>query len=410
MCRLCDHLGVSEIPSVEELRRVGVQAGLDDLGFTTAEPLVEARLAIEERKQAGLHGGMWFTYGRPDRSTDPGRILPGARSIVVGARRYHRRDDPSPEANQARVARYVYRREYEHLARALEAVAGEIRRRGWRAEVVLDDNRLVDRAVAYRAGMGWLAKNTNLISERLGSWLVLGSVVTDCPLDTEAELRPDGCGPCNRCRTACPTGALDTAGVLDARRCLAWLVQAGGTFPVQFREALGDRLYGCDICQDVCPVNTRTMSPDERAETGVGGGGRRAVTGGTERATVGEIEGGSPHPDVLALLAMSDEELMESFGHWYIPRRRPEYLRRNALVVLGNIGDPSDPATESILIECLNHETAVVRAHAVWAVRRLGLDHLFPRCAMDPTAELDPEVRAEFESEVRPRIGQDGRP
>ncbi|HEC09641.1 MAG TPA: hypothetical protein ENI86_08750, partial [Acidimicrobiales bacterium] len=102
--------------------------------------------------------------------------------------------------------------------------------------------------------------------------------------------------------------------------------------------------------------------------------------------------------------------LMESFGHWYIPRRRPEYLRRNALVVLGNIGDPSDPATESILIECLNHETAVVRAHAVWAVRRLGLDHLFPRCAMDPTAELDPEVRAEFESEVRPRIGQDGRP
>ncbi len=397
-----------EIPSVEELRRAGLAAGLHDLGVTTADPLVEARRAIEERKAAGLHGGMWFTYGRPERSTDPGRILSGARSILVGVRRYHREGDPRPEANQGRVARYVYRREYEHLSRALEEVAVVLRDRGWRAEVVLDDNRLVDRAAAYRAGLGWLAKNTNLISERLGSWLVLGSVVTDCPLEAAAGVRPDGCGPCNRCRTACPTDALSTAGVLDARRCLAWLVQAPGTFPLRYREALGDRLYGCDICQEVCPVNLRTAAPgSDDAPTGASPShGGWSDTGGTE----GSETGISPHPDVVALLEMDDDTLLSQFGHWYIPRRRPEYLRRNALIVLGNIGDPADPATEAVLAGCLGHESAVVRAHAVWAVRRLGLDHLFPLCGLDPSDEADPDVRAEFESDVRPRIGQDGRP
>ncbi len=403
---------MSEIPSPVELRRIAIGAGLDDVGVTTADPLVEARMAIEERKAAGLHGGMWFTYGRPERSTDPGRIMSGARSIVVGARRYHRAGDPSPEATQARVARYVYRREYDHLARALEVVADELRRRGWNAEVVLDDNRLVDRAVAHRAGLGWLAKNTNLISARLGSWLVLGSVVTDCPLEPGPDTSPDGCGSCNRCRVACPTGALDTAGVLDARKCLAWLVQASGTFPLEFRESLGDRLYGCDVCQEVCPVNVRTMDPGPPGQPsrGPGGDGVDTPVGWSGAATVGSEAHQSPHPEVIDLLEMSDEELMGRFGHWYIPRRRPEYLRRNALVVLGNIGDPTDPATEAVLVRCLGHEATVVRAHAVWAVRRLGLDHLFAVCGLDPSGDLEPEIRAEFESEVSSRMGQDGRP
>jgi epoxyqueuosine reductase len=182
---------------------------------------------------------------------------------------------------------------------------------------------------------------------------------------------PDGCGACTACQPACPTGALDEAGVLDARRCLAWLLEAPGTFPEEFRAALGDRIYGCDDCQEACPPNRveirRRPSPaaDQHDEAWV---------------------------DVLALLEADDEMLLARFGRWYVPRRRPEYLRRNALVVLGNIGDGRDARTEAVLRAALTHEAAVVRAHAVWAARRLGRHDLLSLVA----GEADPEVAAEL--------------
>ena len=144
--------------------------------------------------------------------------------------------------------------------------------------MVADDNALVDREAAYRAGLGWYGKNANLLLPGEGSWFVLGSVVTDAPAAPPSRPRrcADGCGTCTRCLDGCPTGAIVAPGVVDARRCLAWLLQVEGAFPREHRVALGDRLYGCDDCQEVCPPNRRRRPQRcRRATRRAGAGGRR---------------------------------------------------------------------------------------------------------------------------------------
>ena len=328
----------------------GRRAGLAAVGVAPVEVFESTRRILGERKAQGHHGGMQFTYRNPERSTDPGRILPGAASLVVGALNYSRPAARRPGTGRpmARVARYASGEIYGELRSALGAVARVLVEAGHRAIVVADDNALVDREAARRAGLGYYGKNSNLLLANSGSWFVLGSVVTDAALPVAAERVPDGCGPCRRCLDGCPTGAIIAPGVVDARRCLAWLLQATGDFPVEFREALGDRLYGCDDCQEVCPPNR--MSP-EVAEAG-------------EQASV----------DVLDLLAAGDEELMERHGRWYIPDRDPRYLRRNALVVLGNVADGGDPEVVEALRRYRGHPDRMLAGHAAWAARRLGLE------------------------------------
>lgn len=336
-----------------ELRSVAVAAGADAVSVTSAQPLVEARAAIEERKARGLHGGMHFTYGRPDRSCDPGRILPEARSIVVALRRYDG-GEVDLAAGHAAVGRYVVRDEYGQLASALEAMSEVLERRGAASVVVMDDNRLVDRAVAVRAGLGWLGRNTMLLHPELGSWTVIGAVVTDAHLDPVDQPHTDGCGDCHRCQVECPTGALDESGVLDATLCLGWLLQATGRFPVEHRVALGHRLYGCDDCQEVCPVN------DVMHEVPV------AIEAAPRSGPV----------DVVALLEAGDDELMDRYGHWYIPRRRPEYLRRNALIVLANITSEPGERVRSVVSNALASDSSIVRGQALWTAVRLGFSEL----------------------------------
>lgn len=332
-----------------EVLAAGRRAGLAAVGVAPVEVFESTRRILHRRKAQGHHGGMQFTYRNPERSTDPGRILPGAAALVVGALNYARAaPEPVPGRPTARVARYAGDDLYGALRSALGAAAQVLADHGHRAVVVADDNALVDREAARRAGLGYYGKNSNLLLENSGSWVVLGSVVTDAPLPPTGEQVPDGCGPCRRCLDGCPTGAIVAPGVVDARRCLAWLVQATGDFPSEFREALGDRLYGCDDCQEVCPPNRRMA---EAAEPG-------------EQASV----------DVLDLLSAGDEELMARHGRWYIPAREPRYLRRNALVVLGNIGDGRDPEVVGTLRRYQRHADAMLARHAAWAAGRLGLE------------------------------------
>jgi len=338
-----------------ELFQSGRGAGLDGVGVAPAEPFLATRQVLEQRKEAGLHAGMHFTYGDPARSTDPGRSIDGARSLVVGARSYRRGDPDPPAAPAARVARYSWQDEYVPLRRALAVMAERLVAEGWRAVVLADDNALVDREAAYRAGLGWYGKNTNLLLPGRGSWFVLGSVVTDAPLAATQAPLEDGCGTCERCLPACPTGALVAPGVLDARRCLAWLLQAPGSFPVEYREALGGRIYGCDDCQEACPPNRvndiRHVPPPPRCE---------------DEAWV----------DLVAVLDASDTELLDRFARWYVPRRQARYLRRNALVALGNVADGADPEVARVLGACLTDADPLVREHAAWAAGRLGRDDL----------------------------------
>jgi epoxyqueuosine reductase len=398
-----------------DLCQLGRQAGLDAVGVCDASPFHEALAALNAGRQHGWDAGMQFTYRNPERSTDPQRALPGAKSMVVGARRYDR--NATADADDARprgfVGRYAWEDHYRHLRDGLGQVADHLRSRGWRATVLVDDNALVDRAAAVRAGLGWYGKNTNVLIPGAGSWFVLGSVVTDAPLPggsyesgsgfernsarihaqnpnprpnavqpevgspPAATLTPgpieDGCGTCRRCIDACPTGALthDEAGHLDAGKCLAWLVQAPGIFPSEYRVALHDRMYGCDDCQEACPVNRLASRKDPPPAA-------------------------DPHAqvtvDVLDILNTSTAELLERFGRWYIAKRDPAYLRRNALIVLGNIGDPDDPEIRTAIDRATTHREPIIRAHAVWAAARLGYHDLIP------TSDSDPRVQHEIDA------------
>lgn len=366
------------------LRSVGTAAGLDAFGVTSAEPFDDVRAVLEQRAAQGLAAGMQFTYRNPARSTDPRRALAGARSLVVGALRYERDEGPSAVPHDAvpddsapgdsryevpaRVARSARADHYAALRAGLTAISRELRDRGWRTVVLADDNALVDRAAAWRAGIGWYGKNTNILIPRAGSWFVLGSVLTDAELTPDRPVE-DGCGSCRRCLPACPTGALVAPGVLDARRCLAWLAQAPGVFPLEYRIALGDRLYGCDDCQEVCPVNrlhSRRRPPPEPSADSV--------------AAV----------DALELLRSDDDTLLSRHGRWYLANREVRWLRRNALLVLGNTADPGQPAVVDALRAALADPDPAVRGPAVWAAARLGLAWLLP------TADPDPGVQAEL--------------
>jgi len=244
------------------------------------------------------------------------------------------------------VARYAVADHYGDLRRALAAMADHLSAAGWSTRILADDNALVDRAAAHRAGIGWFGKNANLLVPGHGSWVVLGAVLTNAELRTAGGPQPDGCGSCRRCLDGCPTGAIVAPGVVDARRCLAWLVQAPGSIPDSYRIPLGDRIYGCDDCQEVCPPS------------------RRAPVSGETVPGQGV--------DLIGLLDSGDDELLERHGRWYIADRNPAVLRRNALVALGNVGRPDDPEVARVVRWHLAHPDAMVRSHAVWAARRLG--------------------------------------
>ena len=347
----------------EDLRAVGLAAGLVAVGVTDVEPFLETRSVLEDRREKGLNATMQFTYRNPTRSTEPAALLPGAASLIVGAWPYPGGDTSSPGVGlgvqegaagsgtsmrpTGRVARYATEGHYADLRAALGAIAAEIESAGHRTRIVADDNALVDRAAAHRAGIGWFGRNANILVPDHGSWVLLGAVVTDLPLG-RSEPVGDGCGSCRRCIDGCPTGAIIAPGVVDARRCLAWIVQAAGPIPVEFREALEDRIYGCDDCQEVCPPSRRSPAAGEA----VGVGGR---------------------VDLLELLAASDEELIERHGRWYIAHRDVRHLRRNALIALGNAAAPDDHEARSLLHEFAEGDDDLLAEHARWAQSRLDV-------------------------------------
>ena len=282
----------------------------------------------------------------------------------------------SEPAGSARVARYAWRDNYGELKRALGAIADELKSVGHRAVVVADDNALVDREAAYLAGLGWYGKNANLLLVGAGSWFVLGGVVTDAVLPTSTPVA-DGCGSCRRCIDGCPTGAIIEPGVVDAARCIAWIIQKPGIIDRDLREAIGDRIYGCDDCQEVCPPSMRSARGSVEA--------------------VADVASPEAFVDPVEILAMGDNDINARFARWYIHEREARWVRRNALVVLGNTAGRNDGAARNALARCVADSDPVIRAHAVWAAARIGHHDLVP------ADDSDDVVRAELRRLPAPR-------
>ena len=351
------------LPSWDELVAIGREHGIAHLGVAPAAVMERARGALHERKAAGLHAGMQFTYRDPDRATDATRVVAGARSIVVAARSYLADEEPErPSGVQARVARYAWVDHYAPLRAGLRAIARRLKRSDERAVVLADENAMVDREAAVLAGLGWSGKNANVLLPGVGSWFVLGTVVTTADLAATGPPVADGCGSCRRCLDGCPTGAIVAPHVVDANRCLAWSLQRPGTFPLDQREVLGDRFYGCDDCQEVCPPTVRL-------------GHREVVPLRSDPAAEGDVEA---WVDVVAVLESDDAALVERYGRWYLADRDPRWWRRNALVVLGNVADPDDERARSVVERYRAGADPLLAEHADWAARRLDARRTAP--------------------------------
>jgi epoxyqueuosine reductase len=213
--------------------------------------------------------------------------------------------------------------------------------------VLVDANQHVDREGAARSGIGFYGKNTMLITRRFGSWVVLGTLVTDVEIDPTPRLELD-CGSCRLCIDACPTGALDEPGTLDSTKCLSYWTQAPAPVPADYRARLADQVYGCDICQDVCPWNRGVEKRRENAAP----------------STHAE-----PFVSLVEWLETEDEQLAQRYARLYFPRNEGRWLKRNALVALGNTGTEQDRAT---LAPYLDHEDEMLREHAEWADNQIA--------------------------------------
>lgn len=333
------------------------------IGFATADPFPEVAGDLLDRRKRGLAGRLGFTFNDPVVATTPRVSFPWAQSLVVGAFPYQpaRARDPSP--GTGRVSAAARSPGYEPLRRALSRVETAIVEAGHRAEVLVDDNRLVDRAAGIRAGIGWWGKNTMILAPRIGPWFLLGSVITDAEFDPDPPMSRD-CGSCSACIPACPTGALIAPGILDASRCLAAWAQTPGLIPVEFRVAMGDRIYGCDDCIEACPPGSRVEASPEGIRFPLG-----------------------------SVLAVSDQTLLDWFGHWFIPDRNPRIVRRNALIAAGN---SRLEGMVAVVARYAGHPDWLLRAHAVWALGQLGGPLADSVIADRRVVETDPRVRSEL--------------
>jgi epoxyqueuosine reductase len=322
-----------------DLLRWGDELGLDAVGVAAAEPYVETERHIRDRRARGLFADMRFTMARPEESCHPESLLPGARTVVSAALCYYAGEPQRPEG-YGRLPRYTWFDAYAELREKLDALG---RRLGGGYRVLVDANQHVDREAAARSGVGFYGKNTLLITRRHGSWVVLGTLVTDVELQATPPLDLD-CGSCRLCIDACPTRALDEAGTLDATRCLSYWTQAARPIPEDYRGPLGAQVYGCDICQDVCPWNR-----------------------GIEKRRGGE-EAAEAHVSLVDWLSADPEELRERYLRLYVPRNDGRWLRRNALVAAGNVGGKAERAAVE---RYLDDEDELLREHAAWALARI---------------------------------------
>ena len=329
--------------TASELARLAEELGLDVVGAARPEPYEDTERQIRDRLELGYFADMRFTMAHPEVSCHPETLLPDARTVISAALCYYA-PGPEPAHGEGSLPRYAWRDHYAELREKLDVLG---RRLGGSYRVLVDANQHVDRAAAVRSGVGFYGKNTMVITRTHGSWVVLGTLITTADVGSAPPLELD-CGACRLCIDACPTDAIVDAGVLDARLCLSYWTQAPEPIPENYRRPLGSQVYGCDICQEVCPWNR-----------------------GVEKRRAGSElpDGAMPTVSLVDWLQRDGSELVAELDRLYVPKNDPRWLWRNALVALGNSGSAGD--TEAIRAYAESDDD-VLRDAAEWALAQIG--------------------------------------
>jgi epoxyqueuosine reductase len=350
-------IGSARQSLTNRVKRLATEHGLDVAAVTTADAFPELEATLEAHVAAGRVRGLdWFTPERARFSTAPRNLQPSALSIVSVGVAYWSVDPGKPDDGvpHGRIARYAWGVDYHDLLkermralhRAIEGLVG----RAIEARHLVDTARIVDRAVAARAGLGWYGKNACVIVPGHGSWVLLGELLLDLDLEPDAPLAKD-CGRCRICLDRCPTGAIVAPYTVETPLCLSFqTIEQRGAIPPEIRPLLGDWVYGCDVCQDVCPY-TRAARPE--------------VDPAFLPRTVENA-----YPSLRRLVTMGEAEFRDLYRGTPVVRAKRRGLARNAAVALGNTGSDADvPILAGTLHE---HDEPLVRGHAAWALARLG--------------------------------------
>jgi len=361
------------------IKEAARRRGFDVVGITSLEPLAADLEALWNWCDSGFAAGMEYMTRKPGLHGSPKELVPHAASLITLAVNYYA---ASPEFRHehlyGRVARYAWGRDYHdvirprlsELAAEIEALAGGSRSRGF-----VDAVPLLERAAAVRAGLGFFGKNTNLLQPRRGSWFFLAEIFVNVALEPDEPATQVSCGSCTRCITACPTGAFAGAYKLDSRRCISYLtIENKGAIPRELRDGLGEWVFGCDVCQEVCPFNRFSAEsewPELKPQSGPG-----------------------PRLDLPGLLGIaSNTEFTHRFLGTALLRPKRRGLLRNAAVVAANVGCTA--AVPALTERIQSDPEPLIREHALWAVARLDRGLGLALAARASRSDPDAAVREE---------------
>ncbi|MEK4627202.1 MAG: tRNA epoxyqueuosine(34) reductase QueG [Solibacillus sp.] len=352
--------------------------GVDKIGFTTAAPFHELKNRLRRQQELGFQSG--FEESDVELRTEPLKLLDSAESIVAIAVAYPSRMKDAPQGKKGErrgiFCRASWGIDYHTAVRErLQLLEQWLVERVANVKIksMVDTGELVDRAVAERAGIGWSGKNCSIITPEFGSYVYLGELMTNIPFAPDEPLE-DGCGDCNLCIDVCPTGAIVAPGQLNSQRCIAFLTQTKGFLPEEFRTKIGNRLYGCDTCQTVCPKNKGKLNwiHDE-------------FTPDPELAK----------PLLEPLLSISNKEFKAKFGHVSGSWRGKKPIQRNAILALAHFKEQS--AIPQLIDVLKKDERPVIRGTAAWAIGKIGAEGAKEILLAAKAKEQDEEVLVEIE-------------
>ncbi|YCA44200.1 tRNA epoxyqueuosine(34) reductase QueG [Bacillus sp. JZ8] len=366
----------------EEIIAYSKEIGIDKIGFASASTFQTLKNRLERHRELGYESG----FEEPDleKRTNPELLLEEAKSIIAIAVAYPSKMKDAPrgtkEDRRGIFCRASWGHDYHNVLRdrlnKLEAFITE-KVPSTRLKSMVDTGELSDRAVAERAGIGWSGKNCAIITPEFGSYVYLGEMITTLPFEPDQPVE-DGCGTCNKCIDVCPTGALVQGGQLNSNRCIAFLTQTKGFLPDEFRTKIGNRLYGCDTCQTVCPENK-----------------------GKDFHLHAELE---PDPEIAKpklkpLLQMSNREFKEKYGHVSGSWRGKKPIQRNAIIALAHF---KDETAVPELIKLLKADVRpVIRGTAAWALGKIGTNEAVSELEMALLKEKEEEVIEEIKKGLR---------